>query len=244
MTVRNGRGELFVALVLIAPFLSGCATPNTHFDWGTRRVSVGVSARIAPPPAKTAVAVRQPAAEKPHCDCNAVPVPAARPQPGWYTQSKPAPRSAAAAAPQPVAVQPPAATGGRFQWPLQGRVLSEFGSTTGGERNDGLNIAATDGEPIHAAADGVVSYSGNELKSYGNLALIKHGNDYVTAYAHAERFVVAKGDHVSRGQLIGYAGRTGDVTSPQLHFEIRRGAHGETPINPRPLLGSIQTAAR
>jgi murein DD-endopeptidase MepM/ murein hydrolase activator NlpD len=236
MTVRKRRGELFVVLALMAPVLSGCATPYTHFEWGTRRASVGVSARIVPP-ARTAVAARpQPAAERARCVCDDVPVPAARPQPGWYT-AKPA------AHPQQASV-PPAMSGTRFQWPLQGRVIGEFGSNAGGERNDGINIAASDGEAIHAAADGVVSYSGNELKSYGNLALIKHGNDYVTAYAHAERFVVGKGERVTRGQVIGYAGKTGDVVSTQLHFEIRRGAHGETPINPRPLLGSIQTAAR
>jgi murein DD-endopeptidase MepM/ murein hydrolase activator NlpD len=124
---------------------------------------------------------------------------------------------------------------------MRGRVLSDYGSTVGGERNDGINIAASYGEPIHAAADGTVSYSGNDLKSYGNLVLIRHGDNYVTAYAHSERILVSRGEHVAKGQVIGYAGSTGDVSQPQLHFEIRRGV---TPVNPRPLLGPLQIASR
>jgi murein DD-endopeptidase MepM/ murein hydrolase activator NlpD len=124
---------------------------------------------------------------------------------------------------------------------MKGRVLSNFGSMSGGERNDGINIAASYGEPIRAAADGTVSYSGNDLKSYGNLVLIRHGDNYVTAYAHSERILVSRGEHVAKGQVIGYAGSTGDVSQPQLHFEIRRGVQ---PIDPRPLLGPLQIAFR
>ncbi|HVP83501.1 MAG TPA: M23 family metallopeptidase [Rhizomicrobium sp.] len=121
----------------------------------------------------------------------------------------------------------------RFAWPVSGRVISPFGASTTGERNDGINIAADRGTPIHAAADGVVTYSGNELKGYGNLVLIKHTDGYVTAYAHAERTLVSRGDKVSRGQVIAYTGETGDVTEPQLHFEIR---HDTKPVDPRPLM--------
>lgn len=132
----------------------------------------------------------------------------------------------------------------RFQWPVNGRVVADYGRYPGGERNNGINIAAKYGTPIRAAADGTVSYSGNELRNYGNLVLIKHGNGYVTAYAHAEHFVVGKGERVARGQVIGYVGQSGDVRTPQLHFELRRGSHGETPIDPRPLLGPLQVAYR
>ncbi len=121
----------------------------------------------------------------------------------------------------------------RFAWPVSGRIISPFGASSTGERNDGINIAADRGTPIHAAADGVVTYSGNELKGYGNLVLIKHDDGYVTAYAHAERTLVNRGDKVSRGQVIAYTGETGDVTEPQLHFEIR---HDTRPVDPRPLL--------
>ena len=87
--------------------------------------------------------------------------------------------------------------------------------------------------PIKAAASGTVSYSGDELKDYGNLLLIKHDGGYVTAYAHADRLIVARGETVSKGQVIGYSGSTGDVASPQLHFEIR---HDTTPLDPNRLL--------
>jgi murein DD-endopeptidase MepM/ murein hydrolase activator NlpD len=79
-----------------------------------------------------------------------------------------------------------------------------------------------------------VSYSGDELKDYGNLLLIKHDGGYVTAYAHADHLLVARGQAVTKGQVIGYVGQTGDVSSPQLHFEIR---HNTTPLDPSTVLG-------
>lgn len=121
----------------------------------------------------------------------------------------------------------------RFAWPISGRIISPFGQSATGERNDGINIAADLGTPIHAAAEGVVTYSGNELKGYGNLVLIKHEDGYVTAYAHAERTLVNRGDKVTKGQVIAFTGETGDVTEPQLHFEIR---HDTKPVDPRPLM--------
>jgi murein DD-endopeptidase MepM/ murein hydrolase activator NlpD len=136
--------------------------------------------------------------------------------------------STAAKAPEPIASSP-----GAFEWPVEGKVIARFGKDDGGARNDGINIAADLGTPIHAAAAGTVTYAGNELKSYGNLVLIKHENGYVTAYAHAERITVSRGDRVDRGDVIGYAGATGDVSSPQLHFEIRQGVK---PVDPKPLL--------
>jgi murein DD-endopeptidase MepM/ murein hydrolase activator NlpD len=89
------------------------------------------------------------------------------------------------------------------------------------------------GDPIHAAAEGTVSYVGNELKNYGNLILIKHDNGFITAYAHSETVKVMRGQHVATGDVIAYAGATGDVTEPQLHFELR---FGTKPINPQPYL--------
>jgi murein DD-endopeptidase MepM/ murein hydrolase activator NlpD len=124
---------------------------------------------------------------------------------------------------------------GRFAWPVTGPVISAFGSVGNGEKNDGINIAATAGTPIHAAAAGTVTYAGNELKGYGNLVLIQHDDGYVTAYAHAQSISVGRGDRVEKGQVIGLSGATGDVDRPQLHFEIRKGVQ---PVNPRLLLAS------
>jgi murein DD-endopeptidase MepM/ murein hydrolase activator NlpD len=153
--------------------------------------------------------------------------------PAWYAPAPaptPAPVSHDDVSPQQTAYDNGAVS---FQWPVRGRVISDFGANESGGRNDGINIATQLGTPIHAAAAGEVSYAGNELKGYGNLVLIRHSGNYVTAYAHAERLIVSRGDTVQAGQIIGYAGDTGDVTEPQLHFEIR---HGVEAVNPRPLL--------
>jgi len=124
-------------------------------------------------------------------------------------------------------------SGLRFIWPVSGTIIDGFGGMAGGERNDGINIAAPLGAPIRASQSGTVSYAGNELRSYGNLILIKHDGGYITAYAHAQSIAVAKGQHVEQGQVIGTAGTTGDVSQPQVHFEIRRDSR---PIDPKSLL--------
>jgi murein DD-endopeptidase MepM/ murein hydrolase activator NlpD len=116
-----------------------------------------------------------------------------------------------------------------FRWPVRGRIIAGFGPKTTGQQNDGINLAVPEGTPIKAAEDGVVAYSGNELKGYGNLILVRHANGFVTAYAHASELLVKRGDKVKRGQVIAKSGQTGNVTSPQLHFEIRKGS---TPVDP------------
>ncbi len=116
-----------------------------------------------------------------------------------------------------------------FRWPVRGRVVQNFGPIQGGGRNDGINIVVPAGTPVKAAENGVVAYAGSELKGYGNLILIRHDNDFVTAYAHNADIKVKRGDKVTRGQIIGSAGQSGNVTQPQLHFEIRKGS---SPIDP------------
>ncbi|MDI1347344.1 MAG: LysM peptidoglycan-binding domain-containing M23 family metallopeptidase [Pseudolabrys sp.] len=116
-----------------------------------------------------------------------------------------------------------------FRWPVHGRVIAAFGPKTNGGQNDGINLAVPEGTPIKAAEDGVVAYAGNELKGYGNLVLIRHANGFVSAYANAKELLVKRGDSIKRGQVIANAGQTGNVTSPQLHFEIRKGS---TPVDP------------
>jgi murein DD-endopeptidase MepM/ murein hydrolase activator NlpD len=120
-----------------------------------------------------------------------------------------------------------------FRWPVRGRVIAAYGAKTSGKQNDGINVAVPEGTPVKAAEDGVVTYSGNELKGYGNLVLVKHSNGYVTAYAHASELMVKRGETIKRGQIIAKAGQTGEVPSPQLHFEIRQGS---TPVDPSKFL--------
>jgi murein DD-endopeptidase MepM/ murein hydrolase activator NlpD len=117
-----------------------------------------------------------------------------------------------------------------MRWPVRGKIISGFGPKANGLKNEGINIAVPEGTSIRAAADGVVAYAGNELKGYGNLVLIRHDSGYVTAYAHAKELFVKRGDTVKRGDVIAKAGQTGSVSSPQLHFEVRKGAVALDPM--------------
>ncbi len=116
-----------------------------------------------------------------------------------------------------------------FRWPVRGRVITAYGAKTNGKSNDGINLAVPEGTPVKAAEDGVVAYAGNELKGYGNLVLVRHSNGYVTAYAHASELMVKRGETIKRGQTIAKSGQSGEVGSPQLHFEIRKGS---SPVDP------------
>ncbi|MCA0319083.1 MAG: LysM peptidoglycan-binding domain-containing M23 family metallopeptidase [Proteobacteria bacterium] len=147
-------------------------------------------------------------------------------------------QSEAAPAPAPAQAEAPAAAPAtassaepQFRWPARGRVITGFRAGT----NDGIKLSVPQGTPVKAAEDGVVAYAGNELRGYGNLVLVRHSNGYVTAYAHNSAINVRRGEQVRRGQTIAAAGQTGNVSSPQIHFEIRRGA---TPVDPMTLLGS------
>ncbi len=120
-----------------------------------------------------------------------------------------------------------------FRWPVRGRVIAGFGPNPNGQQNDGINLAVPEGTAVRAAEDGVVAYAGNELKGYGNLILIRHSGGYVTAYAHASEILVKRNDQVRRGQVIGKSGQTGTITTPQLHFEVRKGS---TPVDPMQFL--------
>jgi murein DD-endopeptidase MepM/ murein hydrolase activator NlpD len=117
-----------------------------------------------------------------------------------------------------------------FRWPVRGKVITSYGAKTNGKSNDGINLAVPEGTPVKAAEDGVVAYSGNELKGYGNLVLVRHANGYVTAYAHASELLVKRGDTIKRGQVIAKSGQSGEVGSPQLHFEIRKGSNPVDPL--------------
>ena len=109
----------------------------------------------------------------------------------------------------------------RFIWPVKGQVISSFGQKNGGQRNDGINIAAKAGEKIKVADDGKVVYVGNEVKGFGNLILVRHDDAWVTAYAHTDKIDVKKGQSVKKGDIIATVGQTGAVSSPQLHLETR-----------------------
>ncbi|MFZ3034925.1 MAG: M23 family metallopeptidase [Parvibaculum sp.] len=157
-------------------------------------------------------------------------VPVGRPDNNYTTTSNSASTTDRPKSPLP---QPPLPSGS-FIWPAQGRIISTFGPKEGGLHNDGVNIGVPKGTPIHAAQNGVVAYAGNELKGYGNLLLVRHANGWMTAYAHNSKLLVKRGDTVKRGQTISLAGSTGSVTSPQIHFEVRKGAKA---VDPRTVIG-------
>lgn len=119
-------------------------------------------------------------------------------------------------------VRPPPPSTGGFIWPVKGRMLSRFGTLGKGLQNDGINILARKGTPVRSIQNGVVAYSGNELRGFGNLLLIKHAGGWISAYAHNDRLLVKTGQRVRRGQVISHVGSTGSVDKPQLHFELRR----------------------
>lgn len=136
---------------------------------------------------------------------------------------------ASAAAPRTIP-KPPARSKSSFLWPVKGKLISRFGAKQGGLHNDGVNILAPRGSAVKAAENGVVAYVGNELRGYGNLVLVRHAGGWMTAYAHTETILVARGDIVKRGQIIARVGATGSVSKPQMHFELRRGARAIDPI--------------
>jgi murein DD-endopeptidase MepM/ murein hydrolase activator NlpD len=125
-----------------------------------------------------------------------------------------------------------AGTEPEFRWPARGRIIQGF--KAGG--NDGINISVPAGTSVRAAESGVVVYAGDGLKGYGNLVLIKHPNGFVTAYGNNGELDVKRGDKVSRGQVIAKSGDTGNVNSPQLHFELRKGS---TPVDPTSYLAGL-----
>lgn len=145
-------------------------------------------------------------------------------------------KTAAAAKPKPKKVasigklpKPQAMSASKFRWPVRGRVISKYGAKSSGKHNDGINIAVPQGTSVKSAENGVVAYAGNELKGYGNLILVRHDDNWVSAYAHNNSLLVKRGDKVRRGQIIAKAGQSGSVGQPQLHFELRKGSR---PVNP------------
>ena len=172
-------------------------------------------------PAKTPVRVASRSSD--------IPVPQANPARSSQPAAAAKPRKKAptrkAALPQPKPM-----TGNRFRWPVRGRVISGFGPKPNGKHNDGINVAVPLGASVKSAENGVVAYAGSELEGYGNLILIRHANNWVSAYAHNDEILVKRGDEVRRGQIIAKSGKTGTVSQPQVHFELRKGSQPVDPL--------------
>jgi murein DD-endopeptidase MepM/ murein hydrolase activator NlpD len=200
--------------------------PSTMVKVGDRIVVPGVAPQAQAKPAVKTAETSKPASEPKVASVPAAAAPAPAPSAAMVTP--------AAHQPEPPKTKTDVTSAmPKFRWPVNGRVITAFGPRPSGAQNDGINVAVPENTPIKAADDGVVAYAGNELKTYGNLVLVRHPNGYVTAYAHASEILVKRDEPVKRGQIIGKTGQTGNVTSPQLHFEIRKGS---TPVDPAPFL--------
>jgi murein DD-endopeptidase MepM/ murein hydrolase activator NlpD len=222
-TIRVGQ-----KLILPSPVAQQAAAPRPAAPLDPPRPReaprAGVAVEALPPPAASPPTA-PPTAPTPPAGA----VPMEKPEPpvtdGAPAVPPPRPPLTSTSPPAVAAIpEPPARAGPGFLWPVRGTVLSNFGAKGGGLHNDGINIGAARGTPVRAAEAGVVAYAGNELRSFGNLLLIKHADGWITAYAHNERLLVKRGDTVRRGQSIAHVGATGSVSTPQLHFEIRRGS--------------------
>ena len=140
----------------------------------------------------------------------------------------------ASAADETAAQAAPAPRGGAlFVMPLHGRVVGRFGPQSGGGRSDGIAIAGRDGDPVHASAPGVVVYAGEDVPGYGTLVLIRHANNYVSAYGFNRRALVREGDTVAAGAAIAELGARADGRA-RLLFQVRQGARA---VDPMSLLG-------
>lgn len=197
----------------------------------TAPAPVSVASAPPPEPVKSEPAKEQPPTPAPPPETQAAPPPApaepaspAAPPPVQTASAQTSPASRVTKLPSP-----PGRAGKLFGWPVQGKVISGYGPSDNGTRNDGINIAVLQGASVRAAENGVVVYAGSELKGFGNLLLIKHDGGWMTAYAHNDSLEVEKGQVVKKGQVIAKAGQTGNVSTPQLHFEVRKGSG---PVNP------------
>ena len=150
-------------------------------------------------------------------------------QPALAASGRPIAGTATPRQPVTTAIADPAFFTGRFEWPLNGPILARFGPIAPGKVSDGINIAAAAGTPIRATANGIVAYAGDQIGVYGGLILINHGGGWVSAYGHAGRIDVKRGQSVRMGDVIGGAGATGQVQTSQLHFQLRK---NRIPVDP------------
>lgn len=164
-------------------------------------------------------------------------------EPALASTAKPAPPTPSPArqlAPTTPVAEPDVAFTGKFDWPVEGKLIRAFGPMDNGGRNDGITIAAPRGTAIAAAADGVVMWVG-EHPAFGNVVLIRHGSGWITIYGNADKLLVKHGQAVKIGQTIARVGMTGNSADrPQTFFEVLQ---GKKPINPMRLLPKRPTKA-
>lgn len=204
----------------------------------------GQRLRLAPPGTQTAQQPVQPATRpattpspgsvasgssspSPPSTTSAPPIGTSPPTSPVATTPAPAPTPPVSTAPLPAPATPTASAGApRWQWPTAGQVVGRF--VAGDPTRQGLSIAGSAGQAVNAAADGVVVYSGSGLIGYGELVIVKHNEEFLSAYGHNRKRLVGEGEQVRAGQQIAEMGRSG-AARDMLHFEIRRNGR---PVDP------------
>ncbi|HET6805197.1 MAG TPA: peptidoglycan DD-metalloendopeptidase family protein [Frateuria sp.] len=198
---------------------NGIDAPYTIWPGQVLRLSPGRARRsVAAAPVRARAPVFKPVTPRP-----------SRPTPTPPASAVPA---AVAAAPVPSSVPVPkgatrAVSGVTWRWPADGALMKKFQS---GDAIPGIELAGSAGDPVRAAADGVVVYSGNGLVGYGELIIIKHNDDFLSAYGHNRKRLVKEGQRVSAGQLIAEMGSTG-APRDELQFQIRRDGNPVDPLD-------------
>ena len=196
----------------------------------------GVTPKTAPAVIRTASAAK--AVPVPPVTAERLDEPMVTPGKKPPTNAAPAPAKVQKASVQTRAKIPsktPKRSSSKFLKPVDGKIISSYGPKKNGQHNDGINIRAVRGAAVKAAENGVVVYTGDEIKGSGNLVLVRHADRWMTAYAHLDEIKVKRGATITRGQILGTVGSTGSVDSPQLHFEVRRGTDA---LNPKRYLDS------
>ncbi|WP_425491346.1 peptidoglycan DD-metalloendopeptidase family protein [Frateuria soli] len=198
---------------------NGIAPPYTIWPGQVLRLSPG---EVRPAGARRPVASARPAAPvfKP-----VAPV-TSHPAPGTVATAPVAAPPASPAVPAPKGATR-TASGIDWRWPADGALIKKF---QGGDAIPGIELAGDAGDPVRAAADGVVVYSGNGLVGYGELVIIKHNDDFLSAYGHNRKRLVKEGQRVSAGQLIAEMGSTGSARN-ELQFQIRRDGNPVDPLD-------------
>lgn len=204
--------------------------PDGYRDRGPVRTTVTTPAprpTTAAAPAPSAPATTGlPSSPRPYTPSGSTPPPSSYSRPSAPVSAQPAlppppSRPIIESSAPPTEAEITAAGRGRFVWPVRGDMISTFGPKGTGQRNDGVNIRASAGAPVKAAASGEVVYAGNQVPGFGNLVLVKHADGWVTAYAHLATTDVKMRQQVGQGEQLGSVGQTGGVNEPQLHFEVR-----------------------
>ncbi|SAK45014.1 peptidase [Caballeronia fortuita] len=200
--------------------------------WNTlpesRQVNVGQVLRVAPPGVATTASSTSSASST-----NAgskMAQPPLLPTPESSVAQKPVAEKPAAQSEEHQPAVTASAAKGTFVWPVHGDVVRKFGASG----NKGIDIEGKVGQPVKAAASGKVVYAGSGLRSYGRMIIVKHSNDYLTAYAYNDKLLVKEGDTVKQGATIADMG-TGPGGTPSLHFEVRKSGAA---VDPVPLLGA------